>query len=55
VSFEDAITYRQCLDWLAAWVPDEVARRTILVDTPRRLFGFDRPLSMRAREEEMRP
>jgi predicted TIM-barrel fold metal-dependent hydrolase len=37
---EEAITYRQCLDELAQWVPDEAARRTILVDTPARLFRF---------------
>lgn len=47
VGYEDAITYRQCVDGLARWVPDDAARRTILVDTPRRLFGFDRPLSAR--------
>jgi predicted TIM-barrel fold metal-dependent hydrolase len=51
VSYEDAITYRQCVDWLAAWVPDAATRRIILVDTPRSLFGFDRPLSaLEARE-----
>jgi predicted TIM-barrel fold metal-dependent hydrolase len=52
VGFEDAITYRRCIDWLSAWVPDEATRRTILVDTPRRLFGFDRPLSARRTDEE---
>ena len=29
------------LDALAAWVPDEAARRAILVDNPARLYGFD--------------
>jgi predicted TIM-barrel fold metal-dependent hydrolase len=52
VSYEDAITYRQCVDWLAAWVPDAAARQAILVDTPRRLFGFDRPLPSLEKIEE---
>lgn len=44
VSHEDAISYRDCVRWLADWVPDDKTRRIILVDTPARLFGFDRPL-----------
>ena len=40
VGFEDAIAYRQCVQWLNDWVPDAATRRTILVDTPARLFGF---------------
>lgn len=31
----------ELLNLLADWVPDEAARRLILVDNPRRLFGFD--------------
>ena len=42
VGYEEAITYRQCVDWLVAWIPDEAARRTVLVDTPASLFGFER-------------
>ena len=42
VSHEDAITYAQCVAWIHAWVPDDATRRTILVDTPARLFHFDR-------------
>ncbi|WP_144633676.1 amidohydrolase family protein [Bordetella genomosp. 13] len=42
VKFEKEITYRQCIDWMFQWVPDERARNQILVDTPRALFGFDR-------------
>jgi len=31
------------LQGLAAdWLPDEAARRTVLWDTPQRLFGFGR-------------
>ncbi|HVO88260.1 MAG TPA: amidohydrolase family protein [Casimicrobiaceae bacterium] len=45
VSFEDKISYRQCVDSLQAWVPDESVRRRILVDTPRELFRFDRALN----------
>ena len=45
VSHEDAINYRDCVQWLADWVPDEATRRIILAGTPASLFGFDRPLS----------
>jgi len=40
VGFEEAITYQQCIDWLAAWIPDEAVRRIVLIDTPSSLFGF---------------
>ena len=40
VGFEDAIAYRQCMQWLNDWVPDAPTRRAILADTPARLFGF---------------
>jgi len=40
VGFEEGITYRQCVDWLVAWIPDEAVRRVVLVDTPSSLFGF---------------
>jgi len=40
VGYEEAITYRQCIDWLVAWIPDEAVRRVVLVDTPSSLFGF---------------
>jgi len=40
VGFEEAITYRQCVDWLVGWIPDEAARRIVLIDTPSSLFGF---------------
>jgi predicted TIM-barrel fold metal-dependent hydrolase len=41
VSHEDAVTYRQCVDWLVEWIPDEATRRVILADTPAELFGFE--------------
>ena len=41
VSHEDEITYRQCVEWLHDWIRDEAARKTILVDTPARLFRFE--------------
>jgi predicted TIM-barrel fold metal-dependent hydrolase len=41
VGFEESITYRQCVDWLVAWIPGEAARRVILLDTPASLFGFE--------------
>lgn len=40
VSFEDTITYQMCVDDLRAWVPDEATRRTILIDTPAKVFRF---------------
>ncbi|WP_422000426.1 amidohydrolase family protein [Reyranella sp.] len=33
-------TYRETLRWLEQWVPDEATRRTILIDTPAKLYGF---------------
>ena len=33
-------TYPQTLQWLEDWVPDEAMRRTILIDTPAKLYGF---------------
>lgn len=41
VKFEEVITYQQCIDWIFEWVPHEATRNAILVDTPRKLFGFD--------------
>ena len=40
VSHEDDVTYAQCVRWLETWIEDAATRRTILVDTPARLFGF---------------
>lgn len=40
VGHEDDVAYQQCIDWLRDWVPDDQARRIILADTPRQLFGF---------------
>jgi predicted TIM-barrel fold metal-dependent hydrolase len=42
VSFEDEIRYAPCVRWIRTWIPDEAARRTVLVDTPAALFEFDR-------------
>jgi predicted TIM-barrel fold metal-dependent hydrolase len=47
VSHEDDVTYRDCVQWLVDWVPNEAARRIILVDTPASLFGFDQALPTR--------
>jgi len=47
VSHEDDVTYRDCVQWLVDWVPNEAARRIILADTPASLFGFDRTLTTR--------
>ena len=50
VSHEDEITYRMCVAWLSDWIPDDATRKTILVDTPARLFRFDSaPSGSRAR------
>jgi predicted TIM-barrel fold metal-dependent hydrolase len=43
VSFEDAVKYSQCVEWIERWVPDEAARHAVLVDTPVKLFRFDEP------------
>lgn len=37
------LSYRRTLAWLEDWVADAAARRAILVDTPRALFGFPPP------------
>jgi predicted TIM-barrel fold metal-dependent hydrolase len=51
VSHEESVAYRDCVQWLADWVPDETVRRVILAETPVQLFGFDRPLDgVRANE-----
>jgi predicted TIM-barrel fold metal-dependent hydrolase len=47
VSHEDEVTYRDCVKWLADWIPDPVTRRIILADTPASLLGFDRALPTR--------
>jgi predicted TIM-barrel fold metal-dependent hydrolase len=33
-------TYPKTLQWLEEWVPDEAKRRTNLIDTPAKLYGF---------------
>ena len=33
-------TYPQTMKWFEEWVPDKTVRRTILVETPARLYGF---------------
>jgi len=40
VSHEDHVTYEDCLNDLAHWVPDAATRQVILADTPAKLFGF---------------
>lgn len=41
VGYEDKVTYQQCVAWLFDWVPDERLRHKILVDSPKKLFGFN--------------
>jgi predicted TIM-barrel fold metal-dependent hydrolase len=50
VLHEDDVTYRDCVQWLVDWVPNEAVRRIILADTPASLFGFDRALPTRTKE-----
>ena len=52
VSHEDEVTYRDCVDWLVEWVPDEATRRIILSDTPASLLGFDRALPTRINQRK---
>lgn len=42
VSHEQTVSYERCLEDLHRWIPDPATRRIVLVDTPSRLFGFDR-------------
>jgi predicted TIM-barrel fold metal-dependent hydrolase len=57
VGHEDSVTYRGCVDDLAAWIPDPQTRHVVRVDTPARLFGFDRPRGRSAHDplEERSP
>ena len=40
VGHEEAITYPMCVDWIRQWIPDDVTRRRVQVDTPSQLFRF---------------
>ena len=40
LSFADRVSSVSLFNLLAAWAPDEATRKMILVDNPRRLFGF---------------
>ena len=40
LSFADKVGSVELFNLLAAWAPDEAARRKILVENPRKLFGF---------------
>jgi predicted TIM-barrel fold metal-dependent hydrolase len=42
VSHEETVSYERCLEDLYRWIPDSATRRIVLLDTPSRLFGFDR-------------
>jgi predicted TIM-barrel fold metal-dependent hydrolase len=50
VGHESTVRYRECVDDLAAWIPDPETRRVVRVDTPVRLFRFDRPRGDSAHE-----
>jgi predicted TIM-barrel fold metal-dependent hydrolase len=52
VSHEDEVTYRDCVDWLVEWVPDETARQIILAETPAHLFGFQRTVQPRTNQHK---
>jgi predicted TIM-barrel fold metal-dependent hydrolase len=41
VGFEEKITYSQCVDWIETWIPDDATRRTVMAETPARLFHFE--------------
>jgi predicted TIM-barrel fold metal-dependent hydrolase len=43
VGHEEAVRYRACVDALEAWIPAAATRHVVRVETPARLFGFDRP------------
>jgi predicted TIM-barrel fold metal-dependent hydrolase len=48
VGHESSVSYRQCVDALEAWIPDAATRHVVRVDTPARLFRFDRPRGLAA-------
>ena len=52
VSHEDEVTYRDCVEWLADWVPDQATRRIILADAPASLLGFERALPTRINQRK---
>ena len=41
VGFEEKITYAQCVEWIEKWIPDAATRKTVMRDTPARLFHFE--------------
>ena len=41
VGFEEKITYAQCVEWMEAWIPDAMTRKTVMAETPARLFHFE--------------
>ena len=52
VSHEDEVTYRDCVKWLADWIPDQATRRIILADAPASLLGFERALPTRINQSK---
>jgi predicted TIM-barrel fold metal-dependent hydrolase len=40
VSYEDSVTYAQCLASLGDWIPDKGTRDIVLAETPAKLFRF---------------
>jgi predicted TIM-barrel fold metal-dependent hydrolase len=40
VSYEDSVTYGQCLTSLSDWIPHEATRDIVLAETPAKLFRF---------------
>src|SRR5439155_17875084 len=41
VGFEEKIAYAQCVGWIESWIPDAATRKTVMAETPAKLFRFE--------------
>jgi predicted TIM-barrel fold metal-dependent hydrolase len=54
VSYEDSVTYAQCLEGLEAWIPDKRTRDIVLGETPAKLFRFSASPSAHGDDSSLR-
>ena len=55
VSHENDIVYEDCVEWLDEWITDARIRHAVLVETPAKLFHFDRDPRHAKRAGTMNP